>query len=77
MKKKRETENKIMAGEHILIVDDDKNMLEVLRLRLETEGYKVTSTNMAKDALTMAKDELFDLALVDLKLNGNDGIELM
>ena len=66
-----------MAGEHILIVDDDKNMLEVLRLRLETEGYKVTSTNMAKDALTMAKDELFDLALVDLKLNGNDGIELM
>jgi len=66
-----------MAGEHILIVDDDKNMLEVLRLRLETEGYKVTSTNMAKDALTMAKDELFDLALVDLKLYRNDGIELM
>ena len=66
-----------MAGEHILIVDDDKNMLEVLRFRLESEGYKVTSTNMAKDALTMAKDELFDLALVDLKIDRNDGIELM
>ncbi|MDL1964537.1 MAG: sigma-54 dependent transcriptional regulator [Deltaproteobacteria bacterium] len=66
-----------MAGEHILIVDDDKNMLEVLRFRLEAEGYKVTNTTMAKDALTMAKDELFDLALIDLKLNGNDGIELM
>ncbi len=66
-----------MAGEHILIVDDDKNMLEILRLRLETEGYNVTSTKMAKDALTMAKDELFDLALVDLKLYRNNGIALM
>ena len=66
-----------MAGEHILIVDDDKNMLDVLRFRLESEGYKVTSTNMVKDALTMAKDELFDLALVDLKIDRNDGIELM
>ena len=66
-----------MAGEHILIVDDDKNMLEVLRFRLEAEEYKVTSTNMVKDALTMAKDELFDLALVDLKIDRNDGIELM
>ncbi len=66
-----------MAEEHILIVDDDKNMLEVLRFRLESEGYKVTITNMVKDALTMTKDELFDLALVDLKIDRNDGIELM
>lgn len=66
-----------MAGEHILIVDDDKNVLEVLRFRLESEGYKVRSTNMAKDALSVAKDELFDLALVDLKIDRNDGIELM
>lgn len=66
-----------MAEEHILIVDDDKNMLDVLRFRLESEGYKVTSTNMVKDALTMTKDELFDLALVDLKIDRNDGIELM
>jgi len=66
-----------MATENILIVDDDKNMLEVLSLRLETEGYKIAATAGAKDALRMAKDELFDLALVDLKLDGEDGIELM
>jgi len=66
-----------MAAENILIVDDDKNMLEVLSLRLEAEGYKVTATAGAEDALKMAKDELFDLALVDLKLAGKDGIELM
>lgn len=67
-----------MAAEHILIVDDDKNMLEVLRLRLEAEGYTVTATAGAEDALKMAEDELFDLALVDLKLSGKeDGIDLM
>ena len=66
-----------MAGEHILIVDDDKNMLEVLRFRLESEGYKVTSANMVKDALTMTKDDSFDLAMLDLKIDRNDGIELM
>jgi two-component system response regulator GlrR len=66
-----------MATENILIVDDDKNMLEVLGLRLEAEGYKVTTTAGAEDALRMAKDELLDLALVDLKLAGKDGIELM
>jgi len=64
--------------DNILIVDDDKNMLEVLRLRLEAEGYKVTATAGAEDALKMAKDELFDLALVDLKLAGTEnGIDLM
>ena len=66
-----------MAAENILIVDDDKNMLEVLRLRLEAEGYKITAAAGADDALKMAKDELFDLGLVDLKLVGKDGIELM
>ena len=66
-----------MAAENILIVDDDKNMLEVLSLRLEAEGYKVTATAGAEDALGMVKDGLFDLALVDLKLAGKDGIELM
>jgi two-component system response regulator GlrR len=67
-----------MATENILIVDDDKNILVVLTLRLEAEGYKVHATSSPEDALTMARDGLFDLALVDLKLSEKDnGIELM
>ena len=67
-----------MATENILIVDDDKNILEVLSLRLAAEGYKATVTADAEDALRMAKDELFDLALVDLKLSEKEsGIDLM
>ena len=64
--------------DNILIVDDDKNMLEVLKLRLEEEGYKSAVSTGVNDALKKVGDELFDLALVDLKLSGKEnGIELM
>ena len=67
-----------MQEDKLLIVDDDKNMLEVISLRLEAEGYNVTSVSNAKDALDVVKGSLFDMALVDLKLGENDnGIELM
>lgn len=66
-----------MSGEEILIVDDDKNMLEVLRSRLESEGYSVTTASEAGVALEALKDKIFGLALVDLKLEGKTGIELM
>ena len=64
-------------NEKILIVDDDKNMLEVLRLRVEGEGYKVTITSEERDALSKVKNEIFDLAILDLKLAGSSGIDLM
>jgi two-component system, NtrC family, response regulator GlrR len=67
-----------MTAENILIVDDDKNMLEILGLRLEAEGYTAHAATEAREALTMAKDKLFDLALVDLKLGGGEtGIDVM
>ncbi|MDY6971964.1 MAG: sigma-54 dependent transcriptional regulator [Thermodesulfobacteriota bacterium] len=64
--------------DNILIVDDDKNMLEVLKFRLEEEGYRIATTGGAHDAIEMVENELFDLAVVDLKLSRKeDGIELM
>jgi len=64
-------------NEKILIVDDDKNMLEVLRLRVEGEAYKVIIASAEQDALSMARKEIFDLAILDLKLAGSSGIDLM
>ena len=61
----------------ILIVDDDVNILRVIRMRLEAEGYLVTSLAEAHEAVEKTKEEEFDLALVDLKLASKDGIELM
>ncbi len=64
--------------DNILIVDDDKNMLEVLKLRLEEEGYRSAVSTGVDDALKKVANELFDLALVDLKLSGKEnGIDLM
>jgi two-component system response regulator GlrR len=61
----------------ILLVDDDNNILKVVKMRLEAEGFQVETTENVEKALKMATDIVFDLALVDLKLAGKDGIELM
>jgi two-component system, NtrC family, response regulator GlrR len=67
-----------MITENILIVDDDKNMLEVLRLRLEAEGYHINAASGSDEALKIAREELLDLALVDLMLSEKEsGIDLM
>ena len=61
----------------ILVVDDDRNILHVIQLRLVSGGYHVTMTTCPEEALKLAENEPFDLALIDLKLNGQDGIQLM
>ena len=61
----------------ILVVDDDANILKVLKMRLEAEGYQVTTAAEANTAQQLASDNMFDFALVDLKLNGVNGIQLM
>jgi two-component system response regulator GlrR len=63
--------------EKILVVDDDRNILQVIRMRLESGGYYVASVTGPKLALKLTEKEPFDLALIDLKLNGQDGIQLM
>ena len=61
----------------VLLIDDDQNILEVMKARLESNDYCVSTTTEPEEALMKAKDRVFDLALVDLKLTGKDGIELM
>jgi two-component system response regulator GlrR len=61
----------------ILVVDDDRSILKVIKMRVEAEKYRVTTAIDAELALNEVKHGTFDLALVDLKLNGCDGIDLM
>ena len=61
----------------ILVVDDEKNILEVIKMRLEANGYRIFTALQAETAVEIAKKEEIDLALVDLKLAGKNGIELM
>lgn len=64
-----------MANEKILVVDDDKNICELLRLYLVKEGYSVTMAHDGQEALT-AFDKLHpDLVLLDVMMPVMDGWE--
>jgi len=61
----------------ILVLDDEKNLLKVIKMRLEANDYQVATALQAETAVEIAKKEEIDLALVDLKLAGKNGIEVM
>lgn len=61
----------------ILIVDDDKEMCELLMDVLKREGYDVSSANSGESALQMVENNYFDLIITDLRMKGMDGIELL
>jgi len=61
----------------ILVVDDDRNILQVIKMRLVSGEYQVVTAGDAKEALKLAEEESFDLVVLDLKLDGQDGISLM
>jgi len=66
-----------MAGEKILVVDDEASMTQFLSIVLKKEGYQVTAVNHGKDAVERAKSESFDVAITDYKMPGADGIEVL
>src|SRR6185503_16595715 len=66
-----------MNSAKILVVDDDKNLLELARARLAGAGYNVVTASTNEQAVAVTKDASFDLAIVDLRLADEDGITLM
>ena len=66
-----------MVAPKILVVDDDKNLLELAKTRLAAANYGVTVALGQEEALEAVNNESFDLAIVDLRLADEDGITLM
>ena len=62
-----------MAAERILVVDDDTNICELLRLYLEKDGYEVIIANNGGEAVTMFQELSPDLMLLDIMLPVLDG----
>jgi two-component system phosphate regulon response regulator PhoB len=60
----------------ILAVDDEEDILELLRYNLVQEGYQVVCSESGEDALSRAVSSDFDLILLDLMLPGIDGLEV-
>ncbi len=66
-----------MAKGQILVVDDNPNLLELIRMRLESADYDVIATGNEAEAVKAIKERLFDLCIVDLMLANGDGLALM
>ena len=60
----------------ILLVEDEENLLEALKLNLELEGYEVTGVNDGAEALNAVENEYFDLIILDVMLPELDGISV-
>jgi two-component system phosphate regulon response regulator PhoB len=65
-----------MTKDKILVIDDEEDILELLRFNLTKEGYRVCSASTGEEALSVARTERPDLVLLDLMLPGIDGLEV-
>jgi two-component system alkaline phosphatase synthesis response regulator PhoP len=65
-----------MAGEKILIIDDELHIVELLRYNLEANGYKVNFSLNGREGLNIAFDKKPDLILLDIMLPELDGFDV-
>src|SRR5512134_195147 len=66
-----------MAGERILVMDDEKSMCQFLSIMLRKEGYEITTVSSGKKAVEEISSSRFDVVLTDIKMAGMDGMEVL
>ena len=64
-------------GVRLLLVDDEVGYIEVLSKRLTRRGFEVTTASSGAEAIRAARRWDFDVAVVDLKMEDMDGIEVL
>jgi two-component system, OmpR family, alkaline phosphatase synthesis response regulator PhoP len=65
-----------MAKERILVVDDEEDLLELVKYNLTKEGYRVACVASGEEAIQRARNDLPDLMVLDLLLPNVDGLEV-
>jgi len=65
-----------MPREHVLVVEDEEDIQELIDYNLTREGYKISSAFTGEDAVDMARRQPPDLVILDLMLPGMDGFEV-
>lgn len=66
-----------MNNANILIVDDEKNIRLTIAQSLDPLGYQVATADNGEDALLQLQDQEYDLILLDLKMPGMNGLEVL
>jgi two-component system, OmpR family, alkaline phosphatase synthesis response regulator PhoP len=68
--------DEIMTKEKILVVDDEEDILELIRYNLSREGYAILCAGSGEEGLKIARSENPDLVVLDLMLPGLDGLDV-
>jgi DNA-binding NtrC family response regulator len=68
---------RILKKAHVLLLDDEKEFVDVMKDRLELAGYMVTACYDVEQALQAVKEEAHDVAIIDLIMPDTDGITAM
>ncbi len=65
-----------MENRRILVVDDERDLREILEFNLESEGYLITTAQSGEEAIDFLKNnsESFDLILLDIMMGGDSGL---
>jgi DNA-binding response OmpR family regulator len=66
-----------MHNKSILLVDDEEIILNSISMDLRQENYDVTLATSAEEAISLLKDDKFDLVVTDLSMSGMDGIQVL
>ena len=64
-------------AEHVLLVDDEQDFLDIMKERLSSRGMEVSTEISPEKALKRIESELFDALILDLKMPGIDGLEAL
>lgn len=61
----------------VLIVDDEVEILALMRELFEARGFQVVVTSLAEEAVKLARETNFSAIIADLKMQGMDGVEIV
>jgi two-component system, NtrC family, response regulator GlrR len=64
-------------GPHVVVVDDDEELCELLALRLAHHGFRVSAERTCRGAIEVLEREVVDAVLLDLQLDGEYGLDLL
>ncbi len=66
-----------MANEKILVIDDEKEFLDLMKNRLMQEGYSIVTAQEGNEGIERAKKENPDLVICDIKMPGKSGYAVL
>jgi DNA-binding NtrC family response regulator len=72
-----EEQRRIKMNNKIMVIDDEKIVVDMAKMALEHDGYIVETFLNGESALARLKEETFDVVVTDFKMKGIDGMEVL